>query len=799
MTKQETHNKFVDKREQHKVEIKSMSEHELVKMKFNQLMGKIPKERSVKKNKNIYNLEDDEITFKSDSLGVSSAPVIDDAADTPSAPLAVGDFDPNKPKTNRERYAEIIAKSKFHKYQRQKELEERHTATEALDDQFQDLKEELLADRRRTADEEESQLPPPPPLLSNQPVISKNNNENNDAHSDYLKLFRTFEMDARAPASDRTKTTEELMKEESERLHKLEEARLKRMRGEDMEDGPDGKRPKHTTGDELTDDYGVNPAAIDADDDQDLDEEALRDLEDMDDLENMSDDALEEEEQAILRELKAAGHNPDADDGDFDGGDEEAEGEEEGEGVDDDDDDDGEGAQLEEIPYQIEVPSTYESFAKLIKRRGIDDRMTIVERIIVCNHITLNRALNKPKMRAFFPILWRHYTNIVKFSKEDGTTWKQKMKEVDHLAKHIWQLSQEVPEAVYSVMKESLPKIYKDFNEKLENREDDELLSVSTLMILKMVGNIFPTSDQRNVVVTPCTIIIGQAISQAPIDRLSRLLRSLFLCNLSLSWVGESRRYAPEAVTLLVALIERLCPIKSQKKTQMIIPSLVALDEKFLTFEKSTVKLTPKPLDMSLLQDDEAPITDQIRVDLLQFCVNLLKRFFDLYATTQCYFYDCVPQIFEPAYKALSSLSTSTTLSSSLIETIKKLIDHMKEKFKVIVKERAPLQFQNTGPQTIDTLDPNFDPNYNGKKRKTSEEDIGTQRHKLKLKVKKELHAAARELKNDAMFIQRERMKKQQQITKKRKEDMGRITSMLEKEAHEKKLDKIRKNPIKFF
>ena len=43
-----------------------------------------------------------------------------------------------------------------------------------------------------------------------------------DPDDDYMKLLRTFEMEGRAPASDRSRTTEEVMREENEKLLKLE-------------------------------------------------------------------------------------------------------------------------------------------------------------------------------------------------------------------------------------------------------------------------------------------------------------------------------------------------------------------------------------------------------------------------------------------------------------------------------------------------------------------------------------------------------------------------------------------------
>jgi hypothetical protein len=56
MEKQEKHNVFIDKREKETLNTRNFSSHELVKMKFDKLLGKAPKERGGTKRKNVFNL-----------------------------------------------------------------------------------------------------------------------------------------------------------------------------------------------------------------------------------------------------------------------------------------------------------------------------------------------------------------------------------------------------------------------------------------------------------------------------------------------------------------------------------------------------------------------------------------------------------------------------------------------------------------------------------------------------------------------------------------------------------------------
>ena len=58
-----------------------------------------------------------------------------------------------------------------------------------------------------------------------------------------------------------------------------------------------------------------------------------------------------------------------------------------------------------DIPFRIEVPENNREFAKLLEGRSTSERATIVDRIMVGSHYTLNRAQNVPKMRVCLPLL----------------------------------------------------------------------------------------------------------------------------------------------------------------------------------------------------------------------------------------------------------------------------------------------------------------------------------------------------------------------------------------------------------
>lgn len=126
-----------------------------------------------------------------------------------------------KKKTKAEVMKEVMAKSKFYKQQRQAAQEEREGQIEELDDEFADVLQAL------------GTVPKTKPPVFETPK---------DANAiNYEQSVRELNMDRRAAPADRTKTEEELKKEWDAKQKELEQARLRRMQGEDYGDdkGPD--------------------------------------------------------------------------------------------------------------------------------------------------------------------------------------------------------------------------------------------------------------------------------------------------------------------------------------------------------------------------------------------------------------------------------------------------------------------------------------------------------------------------------------------------------------------------------
>lgn len=187
------------------------------------------------RKKNLFNLEDDDedgpieldmfgnkLTHLGESLSLADDLNVQ-AEDTED----LEEGQPQRKKTKLEVMKEIIAKSKFHKQERQAAQRKLEDNIDELDEDFDDVMAELMT--TQTLKQDDIEVPA--------------------EEKDYDIKVKELNLEKRAAPADRTKTEEELQKEAEERRQKLEEQRLNRMQGmledeegeergvEDLDDG----------------------------------------------------------------------------------------------------------------------------------------------------------------------------------------------------------------------------------------------------------------------------------------------------------------------------------------------------------------------------------------------------------------------------------------------------------------------------------------------------------------------------------------------------------------------------------
>lgn len=188
------------------------------------MLQRFTRERQGSSKKNVFSLgSDDEYGDEDDADGgfalTHSGKKLDFADDDALGEASEKRFvdedsvsdQPARKKSKKEVMAEVIAKSKFYKRQRQAAFEKAQEDIMDLDDDFADVLGEM---RTSTAGKKNSGMTP----KSQQDI-------------EYDAKVRELTYERRAVPADRTKTDEELAQEHAEKMKKLEDDRMKRMTG----------------------------------------------------------------------------------------------------------------------------------------------------------------------------------------------------------------------------------------------------------------------------------------------------------------------------------------------------------------------------------------------------------------------------------------------------------------------------------------------------------------------------------------------------------------------------------------
>ncbi|RHY90365.1 hypothetical protein DYB35_009782, partial [Aphanomyces astaci] len=301
---------------------------------------------------------------------------------------------PERKKTHEEIMQEVMMKSKMFKAEKQKNKATQDETTEQLDAQFADF-QALLEFRPKKEDRPREKL------------------------DEFDKMTRELAMEAKAKATERKLSPEELAKKEHDKLADLEKKRVARMNGEDEETNDKANQRKHrkkhkakTSEPELvllppkqraTDDSLVDDFQIDDEYRQRVQGENDSEEEEDEEDEDEEDEGEESEEADEESEVESEAEE------------ESEESEEESE-----EDEEARAAALvkrqeaaNEMPFVFPCPESAADLSRLFAQYGptVDARSTIVSRIRAFYSPKLH-ADNPSKMKTFFAVLVRTFLKL---------------------------------------------------------------------------------------------------------------------------------------------------------------------------------------------------------------------------------------------------------------------------------------------------------------------------------------------------------------------------------------------------
>lgn len=626
----------------------------------------------------------------------------------------------------------MISEQKRRKNEIAKDKDEVFNLTEKLDANYK----ELLPLVAKATKDEQRERPPP------------------DA---YDKLLKQMIFEPRGTVTDKLIDPDELAKQEAERLEKLENERLRRMKADGEEDEQEAtNKPKHRSADDLDDGYFVGG------DDEDGDDMLAYDLDG-----NLGTHLNEK------KSLKDEGKDDDEEDQDEDesGEEEEEDSESEVDNLSDLKESESESEAEQEpqpkkvkaktkpkigkpsdaedssVPFTISMPKTYDDFTKLLGKYMPAQQVTAVERIIKCNHPKLE-GVNRENVVKLFAFLLQYIKDMFEDASEQDILSHFQL--TSQLMPHLYDLVHLNPERMSNTLLDVIKEKYAEF------RKNHKVYpSLETLVYFKLVSNLYSTSDFRHPVATPTYIFMQHILSRARVRNRQDIAMGLFVSMIALEFGSRSKRILPAVFNFLQGIVHLALPKRKDDQSEITPP--FERDGPFSKLLAIAATAESKALQPQQLQTADLVthiLTLDFKVRALDATLRLIKQTME----------QLVAEHMGGCYLASPLLSLLERLPlKAYPEHVKQNYAEAKSALELVAAQKMkPLAPADKKPKALRLLEPRFEVVYDDKRRpKMSKQK--EERVKLLHKIKREKKGAIREIRRDTAFVQDLKLKQQLQ------------------------------------
>eukprot|EP00752_Nemacystus_decipiens_P016522 g14767.t1 len=648
---------------------------------------------------------------------------------------------PQGEKTRQEILNDIVAKSKERKLEKARGKEEQESERERLDEGM----EELLG------------------LLHQRPSKGERGERSatRGQSDDYDLTMRELVYEARAQATDRLQTPEEAARAEKAKLDELEKARIERMSSQGA-DGVGGaatqsvrRKRKGRNDDELSgDEAGVSAAGASVEGEGEGEED---------------DSDSGESGDSLLSASDSDGEAVDTDQGDSEWAKQLAPA--------------GEGKskapqqpRAKEIPYVIDCPASYEDLVALLVEYATraDDVNTILDRIHKNHSIKLD-SRNKERMHNFYDVLLKRFRRV---GGQTGTLSpaerQDREKQLDFLSGLIYDITAEMPEVAASLWRRFCGSLHQRMVKAMTDLSLGDAASgywpsTGSLLLIKLLLQIFPSTDFRHPVVTPVLLHLSQCLSQCPVKTSTDLSAGIFSCSLLLHCCLGANRFSPEVMVFLTSALAQFNP-NANTKIQQEAPSPSFKKSPLGWLRAAAGAYTGEDLPAFSMGVGEA----LAQSDRQKFAAASLGALYQLVIQSARTLRGDVafPELFGPLQRV--ALKVQPAANPQLPQALQKLHLHLSQELAAATQKclstRSPLQWRAVEPPVLSALAPKFQESY--KMKKDGHKDAEQTKFKqLQRQVKRERKGAMRELKRDAVFLEHakaDKMAEKEQTRKRR-------------------------------
>ncbi|CAG8505790.1 27862_t:CDS:10 [Racocetra persica] len=708
------------------------------------MLERFVKEKKQRHSKStIFNLEDDDLTHYGQSLSLiddfdEPDLALDDKEDTGTIDHDTvnkghfggfedeqnNDESEHKKRSKTEVMKEVIAKSKMYKYERQLEKEEDERMRDELDNDLDEIRN-LISLPKPRAD------PLPTQEAAFQNKLNGSATETTPKISDkddtYDRYVRELALDKRTIPTDRIKSEEEIALEEKEKLEKLEMARKRRMEGLDPEPDDDSVKGKKQKRASMTGDLDDYVSEDDDDNLYDLDKGITSDDNNqiLGDYDNEAPIPIVEGDHDDIdlssNVLSMNSKNLDIKQGIT------------------------KTKNKGELAYTFPCPTTLEEFLKILQDVDDEDVHVVVHRIRVLHHIKLSIE-NKVKLERFFPVLMDY---VLHRAQENSIP----ILLINKLVGHIFDLTQQVPESATDYFVSKVVAMENNLKKRLSSsslkHSKSMFPTIPEFILLRILSQIFPTSDFRHPVVTPTLLLIAQYLAQCPLS--------------------NDTFNSVESIPGIFPFSGKFVPILQIKNTACVD------DASPLDFSQLLGVVNRNENNRLDVFDD-----DIFRISALIATLHLVENFAKMYSSAPAF-----AELFSSALKIIDAypLDKFSRIIKTKISSIQETLERL---HKFSKKSRKPLELQHHRPIPLPTFTPKFQENFSIDKHYDPDKERATL-NKLKAQYKKERKGAIRELRKDSIYIAHHNLKKVKEKDTLYKRRINSIMGILETEQGEKK------------
>jgi nucleolar protein 14 len=571
---------------------------------------------------------------------------------------------------------------------------------------------------------------------------------------DYDIRVKLLAADKRAQPAERTKTEDEMAKEESNRLKELEEKRLKRMRGEAVEEDEEDEEEEGRKG-------KGRKGKADAEDAHDP-----FDAEDDDEFglgggvkyrPTATELGFDDEDDFLIDDdLVASGSELELE-SDMDG--EESDDEDAGSESGSDDDEFVKGILTEAvtkdpvfqissnakgddengIPYTFPCPQTHDEMIQAFEGIDVTKLPVAVQRIRALYHPKLD-SKNKERLGKFSQVLVQH---VAYLGDNFEPHW---FPTLENLSRHLHSLAKSFPIEV--------AKAYRAHIQEVE-QERPLALTVGDLVLLTAIGTTFPTSDHFHQVVTPAMLAIARYLGQKIPQTLSDYATGTYLSILALQYQQFSKRYVPELMNFCLNTLCSLAPEKPRENLGFFPVHEPAAGIRIRGAGKTTIRQLNCG-DCQQKQSLSAADEGSLKVAIVNTATAILKAAAETWHKLPAFH-----ETFHPATLVLQHLTSkpsSAHLPAALTSKLADTTSSLTRLLQLARLSRRPLELHHHRPLAIRTYIPKFEDSFDPDKHYDPDRERA-ELAKLRAEHKRERKGALRELRKDASFMQRENLR----------------------------------------